>query len=217
MNNLSCIAFLLGAISLVGCHAAGSQNASPASAATPPTVSGDRAQMHTDANSAQATMQSDMASMNGSGNAAGQAAMQMIAIAQLSPAKAATTQPVNNRVGGTVIFTQVGDKVLMVADVTGLEPNSRHVIHLHERGDLAASASSSGSRAIALGNLTADAGGRAHLELTLSDLSVGGMHNDVVGHAVIIRARDYDPASDVTGGGGPRIASGIIELSAAAK
>ena len=144
----------------------------------------------------------------------------MVAIAHMMPSKLATTQPVNNDVTGTVTFTEVGDKVLVVADVTGLEPSTRHGIEIHEKGDLSdPRLMSTGGRwnpddrtspvhAGELGNLDADENGHAHLELTLPGISVGGVKNDVIGHAVIIRAK----ADNL----GARVSGGIIELEAAA-
>src|SRR5450432_2684957 len=61
-----------------------------------------------------------------------------VAVATIGPSKAATTQPANNNVTGTVTFTQIGDSVKVVADVLGLAPNSTHGFHIHDKGDLSA-------------------------------------------------------------------------------
>src|SRR5437764_13301505 len=57
-------------------------------------------------------------------------AQQMGATATLKP----TT---GNTAAGTVTFTQKGDKVAVVANVTGLSPGS-HGFHVHEKGDCSA-------------------------------------------------------------------------------
>jgi superoxide dismutase, Cu-Zn family len=132
----------------------------------------------------------------------------VMAIAQMTPSELATTQPVNNNVTGTVNFTQMGDKVLVAADVTGLEPNTRYAIYIHQNPDLSDPAlMSAGARwnpdAGDLGDFDADENGHANLEVMVSDISVGGVKHDVIGHAVIIHAK------------GARISGGIIELKSA--
>ena len=62
------------------------------------------------------------------------------------------------------------------------------------------------------GNITADDSGKATLDLTVDDLSVGGAKNDVVGKAVIIHAKEDDLKSQPAGNAGARIAGGVIEL-----
>src|SRR5205085_2252165 len=44
------------------------------------------------------------------------------AIAKIQPASAASTQPANKNVNGTVTFTQDGDGVKVVAHIMGLSP-----------------------------------------------------------------------------------------------
>jgi Cu-Zn family superoxide dismutase len=47
----------------------------------------------------------------------------------------ASLQPTKgNQVGGTLTFTQKGDKVLVAANVNGLTPGA-HGIHVYEKGD----------------------------------------------------------------------------------
>src|SRR5438045_3024552 len=58
-----------------------------------------------------------------------------MAVATIKPSKAATTQPVNNNVMGTVTFAQMGDSVKVTVNLTGLEPNSTHGFHIHEKAD----------------------------------------------------------------------------------
>jgi superoxide dismutase, Cu-Zn family len=153
------------------------------------------------------------------------------AVAHVMPSKAATTQPFNNNVSGIVTFTEIGDgQAKVVAEITGLTPNSKHGFHIHEKGDLsAADLTSAGGHynpdkhvhgapatspvhAGDLGNITADASGNARYEITVSNISIGGQTNDIVGRSVIIHASEDDLKSQPTGNSGGRIAGGVIEL-----
>jgi Cu-Zn family superoxide dismutase len=212
------------AVGLLGCHQDNqTASQSPETVAPAPTASAERTHIHADAATAAATLQSDAAAIAATAPA-------MVAVAHMTPSKSATTKPVNNDVTGTVTFTQDGDKVVVVADITGLEPNTRHGIHIHEKGDLSdpglmstgghwnpdhhmhGGPTTSPVHAGDLGNLDADATGKAHLELTLSDISVGGVKNDVIGHAVIIHAKADDLSSQPSGNAGARVSGGVIEL-----
>jgi len=153
----------------------------------------------------------------------------ILAIATVGPSKAAATQPSGTNVTGTVTFAQTAGKVRVTADIVGLPANSTHGFHIHEKGDLsAADFSSAGDHfnpdhhvhggpttgpvhAGDLGNLKSNAEGRAHLELTLTTISVGGAKNDVLGRSVIIHAKADDLASQPSGNSGARIAGGVIE------
>ena len=153
------------------------------------------------------------------------------ATATISPGKNATTQPTNKDVAGTVTFMQMGDGVHVVADLTGLSPG-KHGFHLHEKTDMSDPALMSvgghwdpdkadkhggpdGDHAMHhagdFGNIDADASGKAHLEEMIKGLTVGdGGKYDVVGHAVVVHAKE-DDLKDVKSAG-PRVAAGAIEL-----
>ena len=151
------------------------------------------------------------------------------AVAKIEPSPSSTTQPAGNQPTGTVTFTQTGDNVKVVADITGLTPNAKHGFHIHEKGDLSApDLSSAGAHynpeghahggpttspvhAGDLGNLEADKEGKARLELTLDNISVGGK-NDILGKSVIVHAKPDDLKSQPSGNSGARIGGGVIEL-----
>ncbi|HVT87775.1 MAG TPA: superoxide dismutase family protein [Tepidisphaeraceae bacterium] len=161
----------------------------------------------------------------------GAIAADVVAVATLAPSKAATTQPTDNHVTGTVTFTQTGDKVKVMAHIMGLAPNSEHAFHIHEKGDLsAADLTSAGGHfnpeghqhgapdapqhhAGDFGNVKADAMGMAMFEITVDDISIGsGAKNDIVGKAVIVHGKPDDLKSQPAGNAGPRIAGGVIEV-----
>jgi Cu-Zn family superoxide dismutase len=151
------------------------------------------------------------------------------AMATIAPSKNAATQPSNTAVAGMVMFTTEGDGVKVVVDLTGLAPG-KHGIHIHEKSDVSeASLKSAGGHwnpdghhhgdpAMAdmhhagdLGNLEAGADGKAHLEITLPGYTIGdGGKHDLVGHSVIVHAKEDDLKTDPAGNSGDRIAGGAI-------
>lgn len=151
------------------------------------------------------------------------------AVATLAPSESASTRPTANHVTGTVTFTRGPDgNVAFVADVVGLEPNSTHGFHIHDKGDLSApDLSSAGGHynptheahggpdaphhhAGDLGNLVADAGGHARLTGTVPGVSLGGA-NSILGRSVIVHAKADDLKSQPSGDSGGRVAGGVIE------
>lgn len=139
----------------------------------------------------------------------------------------------NEKVNGTVRFSQQGEKVHVVVDLQGLAPNGTHAIHVHEFGDCTAGdATSAGGHynptahkhalpsetemrhAGDLGNLTADAKGNAHYEITVDNITVAGGMNPVLGRAVILHAdSDKGMAEQPTGAAGARLACGVIGVA----
>jgi len=132
-------------------------------------------------------------------------------------------------VAGTVTFTAGSDGVSVVADITGLTPG-KHGFHIHEFGDCSAKdATSAGGHfnpmkhphagpdaserhAGDLGNLEADASGKAHLELKDKMMKLGG-DNGVVGYAVIVHEKADDLKTQPTGDAGGRLACGVIGVA----
>ncbi len=154
------------------------------------------------------------------------------AVATVGPSKAATTQPVNTNVTGTVTFTTDGDHLDFVADIDGLEPNTEHGFHIHAKGDLSdpelksagghfnpthehhGGPTSEHHHAGDLGNLKADANGHAHLEGTVTHATLGGdAATSILGRSVIIHGKADDEKSDPAGNSGARIAGGVIKAS----
>ena len=154
-----------------------------------------------------------------------------MAVAKIEPSKASATQPANGQPKGEIMFHQMGDKVHITGEISGLKPNSKHAIHIHEKPDLSApdlmstgghynpdkhihgGPTTSPVHAGDLGNLEADDKGVAKMDLTVDNISLGGAKNDVVGKPVIIHAKEDDYKTQPTGNAGGRIGGGIIEMS----
>lgn len=148
-----------------------------------------------------------------------------VAVAVLQPTQ-------GNDVRGVVHFRDVSGGVLVVAEITGLEPGSSHGFHVHEFGDATApDGSSAGSHfdpgktkhharpnapephhAGDMGNVEADASGRARYEAVIEDISIAGSNNPILGRAVIVHAK-ADTFVQPTGDAGDRVAIGIIGVA----
>ena len=135
-------------------------------------------------------------------------------------------------VRGVVRFIEQDKGVRVVADVGGLKANLKHGFHVHEYGDCTApDATSAGGHydpddtghhamlnarephhAGDLGNLQADAQGRARYDAVVYNLSVLGTDNPVVGRAVIVHAKP-DDGGQPTGNAGPRAACGVVGIA----
>lgn len=133
-----------------------------------------------------------------------------------------------NNVTGTVQFNEVPGKVRIVADVTGLKPG-KHGFHIHEKGDCSApDATSAGGHFNPemhkhgapdsaehhlgdLGNIEADATGKAHYDRTVDFLTIAVDPNTIAGKAVIVHAQEDDLMSQPVGNAGARLACGVIE------
>jgi superoxide dismutase, Cu-Zn family len=165
-----------------------------------------------------AVVLSGCASMSGNG------APKPIAVSNLNPTQ-------GNNANGTVSFIQKSDQILVDARFDGLTPG-QHGFHVHEKGDCSApDAMSAGGHfnpggsghggpshetrhAGDLGNLEADASGKASLQLTVPakqlSLATEGA-NSIIGKALIVHADPDDYKTQPTGNSGKRVACGIIK------
>jgi Cu-Zn family superoxide dismutase len=143
------------------------------------------------------------------------------AVAKLEPKS-------GSQVSGTVTFTKSGDQVQVVADVQNLKPG-KHGFHLHEKGDCSApDAASAGAHFNPthqhhggptsaerhegdLGNIEADASGKAHLDWKGKMKLTGA--DAIIGKSVVVHEKDDDLKTDPTGNSGGRIACGVIEAA----
>jgi Cu-Zn family superoxide dismutase len=138
----------------------------------------------------------------------------------------ATLEPKSgSQVTGTVTFTKSGTDVEVVADIQNLKPG-KHGFHIHEKGDCSApDAASAGGHfnpthlhhggpstaerhAGDLGNIEADASGKAHLDWK-GKLDLSGP-NSIIGKSVVVHEKEDDLKTDPAGNSGARIACGVI-------
>lgn len=131
-------------------------------------------------------------------------------------------------VSGVVSFAQVGDRLSIEANVSGLTPGE-HGFHVHESGDCSAPDASSakghfnpGAKAHGhhgtserhagdMPNLVADAKGNARLKFEIGMLSLGNEPQGIIGRSVVIHADPDDYKSQPAGNSGKRIACGTIK------
>ena len=146
------------------------------------------------------------------------------AVAVLEPTK-------GNTAGGKVTFLQKGDKVIVVAQVSGLTPGA-HGFHIHEKEDC-----SSGDGMSAGGHfnpqgkphgnpgdaehhagdmpmLAADGYGDAKLTAELAVITVdSGAATNLIGKSVIVHQDADDYKKQPTGNSGARVACGVIRTA----
>jgi Cu-Zn family superoxide dismutase len=133
---------------------------------------------------------------------------------------------------GVVRFMESGGKVKVVAEIEGLTPGQKHAFHVHEFGDVSTPdgmgtgghynpeghdhglPTQAKRHAGDLGNIEADASGKAKYEITVDNISISG-HNAILGRGVIVHAK-VDDGGQPTGNAGGRIAQGVIGVAKAA-
>jgi Cu-Zn family superoxide dismutase len=141
-------------------------------------------------------------------------------IAILQPTK-------GSKVKGTVKFRDTGTGLEVISNVTGL-PKGKHAYHVHMFGDCSSpDAESAGEhfnfagsslapteRVITgnLGELTADATGKASRIETIEEATVHGKYS-IVGRSVIVHERGNDPTHTPDGAAGKRLACGVIGIA----
>lgn len=145
------------------------------------------------------------------------------AVATLVPTK-------GNTAAGIVNFQQRGDKVLVEAKLSGLQPNSIHGFHVHDKGDCSSGdgmgtaghfnphGKSHGSQdaehhAGDMPALQADANGNAQATFTLQGATIGAGPADLLGRGVIVHAGPDDYKTQPTGNSGARVACGVIRAA----
>lgn len=155
------------------------------------------------------------------GAAAGPQVKQLIAVVQPTA---------GNKCTGMVRFTEVDGTTYVYAEVSGLTAGQQHAMHIHEFGD---GTSPDGTKAGGhynpeekphglpgaearhagdLGNLKADAEGKAVYRAEFKNLSLIGPKNPIIGRGVIIHAKP-DDGSQPVGNAGPRIGFGPIGVA----
>lgn len=134
-----------------------------------------------------------------------------------------------SKVSGVVTMTQEKKRIILVAKVMGLKPNSEHGFHIHQMGDCSApDASSAGSHFNPyisdhgrmqenphhlgdLINISADADGNADYQIALEDVSLRPGKTSIIGRALVIHEEPDDYVTQPSGNSGKRIACGVIK------
>ena len=147
------------------------------------------------------------------------------------PSAVANLEPTTgNSTRGSVSFTQQGDKVRVVAQVSGLKPGAAHGFHVHEKGDCSSGDGMStgghfnpagkphGSLATDhhagdMPNLTADSYGNASATFEIPGVTIGSGAADIVGKGLIVHRDPDDYKTQPTGNAGPRLACAVIRRS----
>ena len=147
-----------------------------------------------------------------------------------APKASASLQPTKgSNVRGSANFVQIGDKVRVTANVSGLKPNGEFGFHIHEAGDCSsgdgmsakghfnphgkphAHAGASERHAGDLPSLKSDAGGSANLTADLDVITVSPGPASVVGRGLIVHAQPDDFRTQPTGNAGARSACAVIQ------
>ena len=147
-----------------------------------------------------------------------------------APRASANLQPTKgNKATGTVDFYQVGNRVRMVANVSGLTPNREHGFHVHEAGDCSSGDGmstkghfnphgkphghfkSADRHAGDLPALRADGGGNARLDTELDIITVTPGPASVMGRGLVVHADPDDYKTQPTGNAGAWLACAVIQ------
>jgi superoxide dismutase, Cu-Zn family len=142
-------------------------------------------------------------------------------VAVLSPTE-------GNKAAGVVTFKPVEKgQVAIEGEITGLSPNAKHAIHIHQYGDLTSKDGKSAGEhynpmqhphalpdkenrhAGDFGNLETDQNGNAKLKLTVDNISLAGRLSPIIGRGLVVHAK-VDDGSQPTGNAGDRLAVGVI-------
>ena len=146
-----------------------------------------------------------------------------------APRAAAKLEPTKgSSVGGSVNFMQLGDKVRVVANVTGLQPNGEFGFHIHEVGDCSsgdgmstkghfnpygkphAHAGTPERHAGDLPSLRSDAAGSAKVDTDVDIITVTAGPASIVGRGLIVHVQPDDYKTQPTGNAGARSACAVI-------
>jgi superoxide dismutase, Cu-Zn family len=148
------------------------------------------------------------------------------------PKASATLEPTKgSTVRGNATFMQHGDKVRVMASVSGLKPNGEFGFHVHEAGDCSSGdgmstkghfnpqnkphgqAGTAERHAGDLPSLKSDGAGNATLDTEVDMITVAPGPSSVVGRGLIVHAQPDDYKTQPTGNAGARSACAVIRAS----
>jgi superoxide dismutase, Cu-Zn family len=130
---------------------------------------------------------------------------------------------------GVIHFTQTGDGVEIVGEISGLKPG-KHGFHIHEFGDVSSEnpkchgghfnpdkkkhgGPTDEERHVGdLGNITANGRGIAEIRMMDRLIRLSGPRS-IIGRSVILHAKADDLKSQPSGDAGDRIAGGVVGIA----
>src|SRR5262245_38676912 len=155
-----------------------------------------------------------------------------------SPTGAAVTDAIavvaptqGSQASGTVRFHSQGGGVHVTGELSGLTPSAKHGFHVHEFGDCSAPDGASAGGHFApeahphgapdpathhagdLGNVEADANGKAKVDVTVPGLALASGDRAIIGRALIVHAQPDDLTTQPTGNAGGRVGCGVIGVA----
>jgi superoxide dismutase, Cu-Zn family len=145
------------------------------------------------------------------------------------PGAGATLRDSSGRVVGSAVFLQKGRSVRILIDVKGFAPGTK-AVHIHEVGQCEPSFESAGAHfnptkaehgtanprgphAGDLPNITVEANGQGHLEVTTPRITLEKGPTslfDTDGSSLVVHEAADDLRTDPDGKSGPRVACGVI-------
>ena len=148
------------------------------------------------------------------------------------PTLAAVLVPTKgNEARGVVTFEPLeDDQVRVSVRLSGLKPDAKHAMHIHEFGDVSSEDGTSAGghfnpagkahglpgdeehHAGDFGNLETDADGNANQVLTVRGLSLVEGDGSIIGRSLIVHAGE-DKGTQPSGDAGDRIAQGVIAIA----
>jgi Cu-Zn family superoxide dismutase len=146
------------------------------------------------------------------------------------PAALASLTDASGRPVGQAVLLQQGSSIRILIDVTGLPPGTK-AVHIHDVGQCGPPSFSAagghvnptkaehgtknprGPHAGDLPNITVDASGRGHLEVTVTRVTLKKGPTSLTegdGSSIVVHEREDDDRTDPDGGSGTRIACGVL-------
>jgi len=129
-----------------------------------------------------------------------------------------------SQVKGKVTFTQHNRRVILIAEISGLKPNSEHGFHIHEKGNCASPGphfnpygsrhgymSATDHHLGDITNLNADPEGNAYYQIAIEDINLTEGKTSNLNKTIVITDNPDDYQTQPLGNSGDAIACGVIK------